>query len=62
MSFGLSVFFWLRWAFVCAGLFSSCRERGPLSSCGAQAVGHVGFGSRGSLTLEPRLSSCGPSA
>ena len=44
------------------GLFSSCSERGLLSSCGAQAPGHVGFSSSSSLTPEHRLSSCGPRA
>ena len=79
---------WLKWLgntslfiFGCAGssrvhgLFSSCGQRGPLSSCGtrashccgsscwgAQAPGCVGFSSCASWTLEHRLSSCGTRA
>ena len=53
----------------CAGFFSSCSEQGLLSSCSvmashcggfsccrAWALGHVGFSSYGSWTLEHRLN------
>ena len=55
----------------CTGFFSSYSKRGLLSSCGvrasgggfscggARALGHMGFSSCGSQTLEHRLSSCG---
>ena len=35
---------------------------GAFSYCGAQALGHAGFGSRGSRALEHRLSSWGARA
>ena len=35
-----------------------CYEQGLLSCCRAQALGHTGFSSCGSLTLERRLNSC----
>ena len=37
---------------------SAVAARGP-SSCGTQALGHVGFSSCGSRALEHRISSCG---
>ena len=56
----------------CAGFSPAMVSRGPLSvavlrlltvarphCCRAQALGRVGFSSRGSEALEPRLSSCG---
>ena len=64
------IYLWLCWVFTAAQVFSSCGDRGLLSSsrrqasfCGgfsrrAQPLGHAGF-SRGSQALEPRLSSCG---
>ena len=53
------------------GLFSSCREQGLLSACGAQAshrrafsraaqvLGHLGFSGCSSWSREHELSSCG---
>ena len=65
--------FWLCLSLLPHGLFSSCWERGLLSSCsaqashcsgfsggGAQALGRAGFSSFSSWALEPRLNSCGP--
>ena len=41
------------------GLFSSCGQWGLLSSCRAQALGHMFFSNWGSRALGHRLSSCG---
>ena len=40
------------------GLFSSCREWGLLSGCGARAVGRTSFSGCSSPALEHRLNSC----
>ena len=33
----LCIYFWLCWVFITCSVFSSFREQGPLSSCGAGA-------------------------
>ena len=66
------IHFWLCWVFVTVWLFSSCGQRGLLSTCSvrashyggfsccrAQALGDSGFGSCGGWAqLELRLNSC----
>ena len=39
----LCIYFGLCWIFVAGGLFSSCGERGLLSSCSVQALHCGGF-------------------
>ena len=50
--FFLSIYLWLCWA------FSSCSERGLLSSCGAWALEHAGFSSCGTQAWLPHHSLC----
>ena len=64
------VFVRLHWVLVAAGRLSVCRERGLLSSCGAQAAHCSGFpceehrlqGAEASVAAVRGLSSCGTRA
>ena len=54
----LVIYFWLPWVFVTIQAFSSCRERGLLSSWGAWASHCSGFSCHGAWTLGRVSFSC----
>ena len=61
------IYFWLRWVFIAARAFSSCGERGLLFvavrglliAVASVVAEHGLYGTRASVVVARRLSSCG---